>query len=441
MEIRPLGQAWGAAVWKGPTVTSGPTESFQAGEVPLAGAARVLFDPGSAERWRVPLPFCSQNRPTSDARGELYMASHAGSLQRLDPESGKPVWTFRQGRYLTDPTFTPEGNVLLVSDMRHVHVLDPASGQGLHQVDLDHSTLSPPAAGPNNLLIMLGGDGLVDKNWSIYAVDPAVKPRKNLMKTLLSFMPHHGTVHAWEVEAGDRHALLPIPMTPKGELHRLVPLPNGSLAVTTGEREVLALDPATGREAWRQELPGRGLYDPVPVGDRQVMLAGPERLYFLDAETGALQRQQEAGGVLFSQPTADRHGNVFYFTGLDRLHVLRPDGTGWSRQGDFDTQLSPVQDDQGHVFVVQGGALHALDAETGEASYRLECRGRISSPPALLADGSLAVKVRTGSGLDEELVCLQNPAVAVCREQEQAPAVQESAAWVRLGGVRLKKKA
>lgn len=440
MHITPLGPSGPGWMPPQPTRAAGPVDTFQAQPGTL-GVARALFDPGATERWRVPLPFSFQNRPTTDAEGRLYMSSQAGRMQRLDPATGKPVWTFREGRYLTDPAFTPDGKVLVVRDMRHVHVLDPATGEGEHQVDLDHSTLSPPAAGPNNLLVMLGGDGLVDKNWSVYAVDPAVKPRKNLLKSLLSFMPHHGTVHQWEVKVGERHDLLPIPMTPKGELHRLVSLPNGSLAVTIGDREVLALDPATGQEAWRQELPGRGLYDPVPVGQDEVLLAGPEKLSFLDAGTGAVRREQEAGGVLFSQPTADRHGNVFYFTGLDRLHVVRPDGAGWSKKGDFDTQLSPVQDDEGHVFVVQGGALYALDAETGEAGYRLECRGKISSSPALLPDGALAVKVRTGSGLDEELVCLQNPARAAVREEEPAPAVQESVAWVRLGGVRLKKKA
>lgn len=423
----------------------GPKEQFLQGEKPsMLGAARALLHEGSTERWRVRLPFCHRNKPTTNAQGELFMSSEAGRLQKLDPETGKALWKQDDGRFLTDPSFTPEGKVVVVLDFRKIQVRDPATGELAHQVMLDSPSLSPPATGPNDQLVILGGDGITEKDWSIYAVDPKVKPKRNLLSKLLgpiSLIPHHGTVHQWEVDVNARKGWLPIPMTPKGEIHRLVNLPGGNIAAVTGEQEVIAIDPRTGQEAWRQELPAKGLYDPVPIGQDRLLLADHQTLYYLDARTGQTLEQRPAGGVLFSQPTADKEGNVFFFTGTDELQVHRHDGRRWSQKGEFETGLPPVQDDQGHLFVVKKGVLSALNAETGEEIYRLTCPGQVSSSPAVLKDGSLVLKVRAGQGLDEELVCLQSPAQAAIREAEEGgPTIATSAAWVRVGGVQVKRR-
>lgn len=445
MQVSPLGPLGPQpSLQRGPTASSGqPQESFEPGRPSLTGAARVLLGPEGSERWRVRLPFSLQNRPTADAQGALYASSGEGTLRRFDPETGQASWTFRPegARFMTDPAFTEDGKVLVVADMRRVYVLDRETGQPEHEVALDHTTLSPPASGPNGTLILFGGDGMFNKDWSIYAVDPKVKPRKSLMDRLLApiaLIPRHGTVHEWEVKVNAQPGMLPIPMTPKGDLHRLVNLPNGLISATTGDSEVIALDPASGQSAWRRELPGKGFYDPVPMGDDQVMLATGDRLFFLDARTGETLREQPVDGVLFSQPTSDRAGNVFFFTGLDELHVLRQDGKSWTARGKFETRYSPIEDAHGNLFVVKEGALYSLNAETGEENFRLSCPGEVRSAPALLSDGSLAIKL--GSSEREELVALQNPLQAALREDDQGAAVQETAAWVRIGGVQVKRR-
>ncbi len=446
MQVSPLGPLGPQpSAQRGPTASSGqPRESFESGRPSLVGTARALLRPEGSERWRVKLPFSLSNRPTADPSGALYASAGDGTLRRFDPETGKALWTFRNeggAGHMTDPAFTQDGKVLVVADMRRVFVLDRETGLPEHEVALDHSTLSPPAPGPNGTLVLFGGDGMFDKDWSIYAVDPRVKPKKSLFSKLIApiaLIPHHGTVHQWEVKVNAQPGMLPIPMTPKGDLHRLVNLPNGLISATTGDSEVVALDPTSGQPAWKRELPGRGFYDPVPVGEDQVMVARGERLFFLDARTGETLREQPIENTLFSQPTSDRAGNIFFFTGLDELHVLRQDGKSWTARGKFETRYSPVEDDQGNVFVVKAGALYSLNAETGEENFRLTCPGEVRSAPALLADGSLAIKV--GSSEREELIGLQNPLQAALQEEDKGAAVQESVAWVRIGGVQVKRR-
>ncbi len=446
VQISPLGPLGPqTSVQRSPTTSSGgPQDSFEAGRPSLLGTAKALLRPEGSERWRVKLPFSLSNRPSADPQGGLFASAGDGTLRRFDPETGKALWTFKHeggAGHMTDPAFTEDGKVLVVADMRRVFVLDRETGQTEHEVALDLSTLSPPASGPNGTLVLFGGDGMFDKDWSIYAVDPKVKPKKRLMDRLLApiaLIPRHGTMHQWEVKVNSQPGMLAIPMTPRGDLHRLVNLPNGLISATTGDSEVIAVNPADGQPAWRRELPGQGFYDPVPVGEDQVMVARSERLFFLDARSGETLREQPVDNVLFSQPTSDGAGNVFFFTGLDKLHVLRPDGRSWTAQGKFETRYSPVEDAHGNLFVVKEGALYSLNAETGEENFRLTCPGEVRSAPALLADGSLAIKV--GSSQREDLVALQNPIQAAMGQEDQGAAVQESVAWVRIGGVQVKRR-
>ncbi|MEW6277516.1 MAG: PQQ-binding-like beta-propeller repeat protein [Candidatus Eremiobacterota bacterium] len=444
MEIPPLGPANVPTPLSRPLQASGPQETFASGEPKptLMGAARVLLNDQATERWRARLPFSLQNQPVSDPQGGLFASNGDGSVVRFDPSGGKPLWTFRaeNARHFTDPAFTPEGDLLVVADMRRVYLLDRESGKKKAEIPLDEGTLSPPAPGPGNTVLLLGGDGLLTKEWSLYCVDPATPPKRSLMSRLLApitLMPKHGTVHKWEIPVNSQPGRLPIPMTPQGDLHRIVPLDATRAAAVTGESEVTAVDARDGRLLWQKHLPAQGLFDPVRLGDH-LLVAAPQQLFVLDPSTGEILRDPDAGGVVFSQPTADAQGNVYYFTGLDRLHVLRPDGTGFTHEGRFETRLPPVTDARGNLYVVKEDALYCLDAATGEENFRLAAPGQVSSSPALLPDGSLVVKIRDQNH-DEQLVALENPLVAAAREEPGA-AVKEGVGWVQLGGVRLKKK-
>lgn len=111
-----------------------------AGSVPGAGLPDILpldelhgLDLATGRReWTVRLSDQMGYHWTSPD-GQLYVRSQANELQRLDPATGTPVWSRPVQGYEVWPTFGANGDVMVVEDREDVGqrlaVLDPATGE------------------------------------------------------------------------------------------------------------------------------------------------------------------------------------------------------------------------------------------------------------------------------------------------------------------------
>lgn len=159
------------------------------------------------------------------------------------------------------------------------------------------------------------------------------------------------------------------------------------LYVTTGFGEVRALDPATGRDIWRETLEGPVQAAPVVTEGRVIAIVRNDTAYAFDADSGqTLWRVQGTGGTGVlggSTPAAEGRLAVVPFTSGEVLGVLARNGlqvwgtavTGGRRElvrnEINDISGDPVIDGDVVYASNQSGRTVSLDARTGELNWTL----------------------------------------------------------------------
>ncbi|MFC5369189.1 PQQ-binding-like beta-propeller repeat protein [Salinirubrum litoreum] len=162
----------------------------------------------------------------------------------------------------------------------------------------------------------------------------------------------------------------------------------------------VAVDAASGDEVWRHSIgrvadadPGVTEFAPVDLGDRVVVpVSGTEedvtdRLHGLDADTGEERFVHEIPSSLAGAPGVAGGGIVFP-TVTGRLVALTADGDRrWERSITGAASSVGVAPD-GRTVVVGTPAerLLALDAETGEVTWRGRLRNTVFARPLVTAD-------------------------------------------------------
>jgi len=158
--------------------------------------------------------------------------------------------------------------------------------------------------------------------------------------------------------------------------------------VVTGLRtaEVLALDAATGKPAWRLPVDGAVAFAPAAVGPSVIVGDGGRRLRCVDAESGrVLWTRAVKGRFLGDGPAVSARAIVF---ALDSLEVEAYDpSTGrrlWNRWVGTFHLSSPAVAGNAVLFGART-RLVALDAVTGDDAWQSDLDAEVACP--LVADG------------------------------------------------------
>ncbi|MCY4364699.1 MAG: PQQ-binding-like beta-propeller repeat protein [Chloroflexi bacterium] len=150
-----------------------------------------------------------------------------------------------------------------------------------------------------------------------------------------------------------------------------------------------SLNAATGALNWQRPV-HQGLLSPPAAFEGRIYVAsraiGIDYLYAIDPQSGAIDRQLELYSGTY-QPLLFATGNVFTLSGNGSIEStdLSTGELEWSHRldGRFGRHLT-FRDGQVHVLVFKRdvndfGAIHALDAETGEVSWKYEPGATLSS--------------------------------------------------------------
>ncbi|MCA9240421.1 MAG: PQQ-like beta-propeller repeat protein [Planctomycetales bacterium] len=172
---------------------------------------------------------------------------------------------------------------------------------------------------------------------------------------------------------------------------------------------IVALDPATGDEAWRCDRPPmrspnpdfqKSFCTPLVVnyqGQELLIIPGAQWINAYDPATGQeLWRMDHGRGFsLVSRPVSDGE-SVYFCTGFmsDEVQAIRLGGQGvlddsylrWRHKRQAPNQPSPVVHDGRLVLVNDRGIVQCLDTASGDLLWRLRAPGNYSASVMLVND-------------------------------------------------------
>lgn len=189
------------------------------------------------------------------------------------------------------------------------------------------------------------------------------------------------------------------------------PVLAGGLLVLTcdgaDKQFIVALDPATGDQVWRQDRPPirstnpdfqKSYCTPLVVnyeGQDQLIIPGAQWINAYDPATGEeLWRMDHGRGFsLVSRPVSDGE-SVYFCTGFmsDQVQAIRLGGKGelddsyvrWRHKRQAPNQPSPVVHDGRLVLVNDRGIVQCLDTASGDQMWRLRAPGNYSASVMLV---------------------------------------------------------
>ena len=333
--------------------------------------------------WKTPLDGSGSEPVIHD--GTLYIGAFDGSVNAIDPRSGKTVWRYQTGVGLTSG---PE--VIVVPGRRFEDAMGAALGK-LGQDDRRREVWATPVVDGETVYV-----GARDAN--MYALDAKTgRPR-------------------WSTDIRQ-------PITREAVLAGDVVLVRGAMQGSQSSRNaVFALDRKDGRMIWSTEGKGEASY-PAASGGFAFYARRPNPPD--DAPNVILPAVVEAadlrtGRVAWSQPLRGHHpGEVFMVPDLvlatsflgDDLEVAAfraEDGeVAWRYDaGPFQYRASPqVVIGRDHLYLASPQGLHAIRLDTGQRSWLLPgkfSQNQLASGGALLfvlgdtSDGFHAVEAQTG---------------------------------------------
>ena len=316
--------------------------------------------------------------PAVDRDGNIYVGSLDHHLYSLGPD-GNLRWRRRLDGTVYSSAALLAGGVLVGTDADRLHLLEVTKGSGRWSVTLGACARNPgfgpdrvrchgdasPAVGPRGDIYM-GGDAL-------YAFNAGGKLRWRFELGGHAFsspvVGPDGTVYIG-TQADTVHAVTPRgtgkwKFSTRGDCDATGALTdNGALVIGCDDRQVYALDRATGKLRWKYAARGAVRSSPA-VSVQGTVLVGSDdhRLHALDQTTGALLWSFKTEGRVRSSPTVDPRGTVVFGSQDDHVHALDALGKQlWKLRlgGDVDSSvalatggLMIVGADDGRIYALQ----------------------------------------------------------------------------------------
>lgn len=251
------------------------------------GSALFAVDPSNngAIKWKYPAS-ADQNvnffAPVAVSNGWVYAATYKNAvfgfkLEGMDVTKPAPVWTFNQfyekGRIVGAPLAVGD-KVLVASSDDFLYALGAADGKMLWSYKTRNSLWAAPVS-DGKAVFQAGLDHY------LYSIDLTTGAKQ------------------WETDLGD-----PIMGAPAlGS--------NGMLYAGTMDSEILAVDSATGKIAWRQKVTGSLWSSPLVNGDNLYFGTDQNYAYVLKAADGSQVNKVDMGGPVIATPVYTQDAVVF----------------------------------------------------------------------------------------------------------------------------------
>lgn len=282
ISLRPVGR--GFTHHRAAAASAEPADRFQPSETAPAllnpSALSKLF--ASPVKWKIPLRGLYGFQVTPGPQGQL-LATTDDTLRRLDPESGKTLWSRRLPADADGPpAFSPDGKTAyLPTRDSHLRALDLEGGQERWSFNMEVRGGTPKVGKDgliysryDNDLYILKSNGkkkaryrINDYMHRVQAVDDQGNAYLHRQKRGITKV-NSGGWRRWSYE------------TPEVRWSRLTPTPDGNLYVSAQGSHVARLHPDTGQELWRVDTGDDSVH---ATRDGNVLLLG-DRLRSYDPQ-------------------------------------------------------------------------------------------------------------------------------------------------------------
>lgn len=292
----------------------------------------------------------------------FLISSGDNNVTALDIESGSEVWktSLNHSSSLTNRRFGKLDNVITGSVLRRVMAWDIFSGEELWSIDFEEPMTWSNFTG---LSVTVENFITYGREGDLYIISP------------------EGTLQIKNYEARVYDSIM-----------------NSSILYLNQARSnsavFTAINTGNGEIVWQQEYKGFGFpaYAP-PIVENDILYVGTtggptgskNGFFALDAQTGEEIWRRE-GIFTYSAVLVENYLYIHDASGIYKLN--KSDGSiEWYSDFNAGNGTAPIDYGYGYIYAPHSGAMHVVDAETGEIVHRF-------SPP----DGSFFWRVTAGEG-------------------------------------------
>ena len=104
--------------------------------------------------------------PATGKNGDVYACDYLGKMTAIDPDTGKKKWEFETDSSIIDaPLIGPDGDIYVNNCNQHIYAVDPETGKQKWRFDGEGFNNSFASFAPDGSIMFAGGDNL-------YVLDP-----------------------------------------------------------------------------------------------------------------------------------------------------------------------------------------------------------------------------------------------------------------------------
>ncbi len=309
----------GAVIWERPA--AGPVQSSPA----LAGGSLfvglpdhrlVALDPANGEtRWEYKTGDMITAAPVVH-RGIVYVGSWDNRLYALDAATGESIWTYAATETIGSLTPVDDGTLAVGDRNGQVHLLNARTGQNRLVYRTPKSASSAPVIAYDMVYFAAGG--------RLYGIDATERE----IPGQYQFKRVWAQLWLWQAPRVPPPALQQAGrwrFSPDGADSSIVAAPAAAdayLYVGDLQGRLYALNPLTGREAWRIQVAG-GIYaSPIAAGENVYFATQAGKVYAVDTRNRTVIWEHSVDAAV-NQPLAFAGGKLYVRTDSGVLYALR----------------------------------------------------------------------------------------------------------------------
>lgn len=197
----------------------------------------------------------------------VLFGAQDGNLYAVDRENGKLVWKYQADDQIQCSTTVVDNRAFLAGCDGKLHIVDLDTGKDVAKVDIESPTGTTPAALGDRVYFGTQQGTFLAVNWKEAKID---WHRED---------PLGGTTIVASAAVSDQQVVYPV-----------------------RNRQVISLEPGSGKERWVTQLESKVEASPVIVGDRVLLAATDGRLFLLDQKNGETVWQTQLNGSIIGSP-------------------------------------------------------------------------------------------------------------------------------------------